>query len=204
MKYSWLYRTRTRALLGIMLALSQAACGDGHSPTASEGADAQDLSVVEDSGARNGGDAPAIAPGEPNPGVPVASVEALVTALSETGVNATYQGQSLGTSWFLPAEHLVNINGQDVRIFAYDSVQALEEDADKVSLDGGTIGLVSVRWMAPPRFYARGAFLALYVGVDEEIIRVCAAGAETTIGASVRASTHPRAPERPPSERRGK
>ena len=85
-----------------------------------------------------------------------------MTALSETGVNATYQGQSLGTSWFLPAEHLVNINGQDVRIFAYDSVQALEEDADKVSLDGGTIGLVS-RWMAPPRFYARGAFLALYV-----------------------------------------
>ncbi len=150
MKYSWLYRTRTRALLGIMLAPSLAACGNGHSPTASEGADAQDLSLVEDSGARNGGDAPAIAPGEPNPGVPVASVEALVTALSETGINATYQGQSLGTSWFLPAEHLVNINGQDVRIFAYDSVQALEEDADKVSLDGGTIGLVSVRWMAPP------------------------------------------------------
>ena len=40
MTYSWLYRTRTRALLGIMLALSLAACGDGHSPTASEGADA--------------------------------------------------------------------------------------------------------------------------------------------------------------------
>lgn len=48
MTYSWLYRTRTRALLGIMLALSLAACGDGHSPTASEGADAQDLSLVED------------------------------------------------------------------------------------------------------------------------------------------------------------
>ncbi len=50
--------------------------------------------------------------------------------------------------------------------------------ADKVSLDGGTIGLVSVRWMAPPRFYARGAFLALYVGVDEEIVRVL----QTTFG----------------------
>ena len=32
MKYSWLYRTRTRALLGIMLALSLAACGDAIPP----------------------------------------------------------------------------------------------------------------------------------------------------------------------------
>jgi hypothetical protein len=64
----------------------------------------------------------------------------------------------------------VTVNGQDVRVFAYDTVAALKQDAAQVSVDGGTIGMTSVRWMAPPRFYARSTFLALYVGADAEII----------------------------------
>jgi len=78
-----------------------------------------------------------------------------VAQLSETGVDVTYQGQSLKRSFFLPAAHLININGQDVRVFTYDSVKALEEDASKISLDGTTLDLTSVLWIAPPRFYAR-------------------------------------------------
>ena len=102
--------------------------------------------------------------------MPISSVEALVAQLSETGVDVTYQGQALERAFFLPAAHPININGQDVRVFTYDSVKALEEDASKISLDGTTLDLTSVLWIAPPRFYARGTYLALYVGADEEII----------------------------------
>jgi hypothetical protein len=35
---------------------------------------------------------------------------------SETGVDVTYQGQSLDRSFFLLAAHPININGQDVRV----------------------------------------------------------------------------------------
>ncbi|MFP6590683.1 MAG: hypothetical protein VCE12_09195 [Candidatus Latescibacterota bacterium] len=48
--------------------------------------------------------------------MPISSVEAPVAQLSETGVDVTYQGQSLERSFFLPAAHPININGQDVRV----------------------------------------------------------------------------------------
>jgi hypothetical protein len=158
-------------LVTVAMPLLLAACGGGHSPTASSGADSDDLSLVDDDGAeRQDGDGSTIAPGEPNPSTPVTSVEALVAKLAEMGVEATYQGQSLERSFFFPAAHLVNINGQDVRVFAYDSVEALEEDAEKISPDGSTLDLTSVLWITAPRFYARGTFLVLYVGVDAEIV----------------------------------
>ena len=149
-------------LVTVAMPLLVAACGDGHSPTASSGADSDDLFLVDDDGAeRQDGDGSTIAPGEPNPSTPVTSVEALVAKLAEMGVEATYQGQSLERSFFFPAAHLVNINGQDVRVFAYDSVEALEEDAEKISPDGSTLDLTSVPWITAPRFYARGTFLVL-------------------------------------------
>lgn len=49
-------------------------------------------------------------------------------------------------------------------------MKVLEEDASKISLDGTTLDRPSVLWIALPRFYARGTYLALYVGADEEII----------------------------------
>jgi hypothetical protein len=159
-------------LPAVTLALMLAGCGDGKSPTAvadtkSDGLPLADSGVVGRADDTMG----TIAPGEPNPATPQVLVEDLVAQLNELGVEAIYNGQSLEQSFFFPGTHIVTINGQDVRIFAYDTVAALKEDATKVSLDGGTVGLASVRWMAPPHFYARSIFLALYVGRDAEITR---------------------------------
>ena len=104
----------------VAMTLLLASCGDGHSPN-TPGDDSEDLSLVEEDGGRGDG-VGTIAPGEPNPSTPISSVEALVAQLSETGVDVTYQGQSLERSFFLPAAHLININGQDVALGRFKAV----------------------------------------------------------------------------------
>ncbi|HJP29093.1 MAG TPA: protease complex subunit PrcB family protein [Candidatus Latescibacteria bacterium] len=164
----------TRPLLAvIMAALLLAGCGQGSSPTSpTETASGSDqLTPLDESGRSDDGTpASTIAPGEPNPEMPVSSVEGLVATLVETGLEATYQGQALQNSFFFPDEHLITVNGQDVRLYAYDTVDELIADARKISPDAGMLDGTPVRWMEAPRFYARSTFIALYVGVDTEII----------------------------------
>lgn len=165
---------RTRPLLAIlMFGLLLAGCSDSKSPTASA-PDTEDLSLIDDNSGDRDGSEPAIAPGEPNPATPVTSVEGLVAQLVELGFDATYQGQELERSFFLPPAHIVRISDQDVRVFLYDTVDDLKQDATEVSPDGGMLGTTSVHWIAPPHFYARSTFMALYVGDDADIIRVLA------------------------------
>ncbi|MDA0334488.1 MAG: hypothetical protein O2782_04925 [bacterium] len=162
-------------LAAATMVLLLAGCGDSHAPTAAVQTTDDGLPLAD--GGSNGGSngeegdkTSTIAPGEPNPATPVASIEALVEQVAELGVEATYQGQSLEQSFFFPAAHIITINGQDVRVFSYATTDALQQDAAQVSADGTTLGTTSVRWIAPPRFFARSTFLALYVGADADII----------------------------------
>lgn len=164
----------TRPLWAVLAAaLLLAGCSDSN-PIAP---DDDELSLVggtqrEDSSADpSGADAPStIAPGEPNPSAPLADVEALVQRLGELGVEAGYEGQSLEQSFLLPGAHILTIDGEEVRVYQYESVEQLKQDAAKISVDGGMLDGTPVRWIAPPRFYARSTLIALYVGTNDDII----------------------------------
>jgi hypothetical protein len=160
----------TRPLLALAtMGLLLAGCGDGSSPTAAD--PDEELSQIDDGGeGLTLDDELTLLPGEPNPATPLTDVEGLVLQLQQLGLDATYQGQSLEQSFLFPSAHLISIEGEDVRVYLYDTIERLKEDAAKISIDGGTLAGTPVRWMAPPRFYARGTFLALYVGVDEAIV----------------------------------
>mgnify|MGYP002641471618 FL=1 len=166
-----LFRHPRPLLAAATMALLLAGCGDSHAPTAAIDTAGDGLPLADDgSNGHERDNTSTIAPGEPNPATPVAGVEALVAQLNELGVDATYQGQSLEQSFFFPGAHIITVNGQDVRVFSYTTTDALKQDAAQVSADGTTIGTASVHWIAPPRFFARNTFLALYVGVDADIV----------------------------------
>lgn len=156
-----LFRSFRPLLAAATLAVLLAGCSSSKSPTSS--------TPIDNTPDRNNERPSTIAPGEPNPATPVTSVEGLVTQLQNLGMDATYQGKSLEQSFFFPAAHIVRINGEDVRVYVYDDVSDLKADAGKISVDGGTLGNTSVRWIAPPHFYARSTYLALYVGVNDEV-----------------------------------
>jgi hypothetical protein len=180
------------ALAGLAVALLLTACGDGSaSPTAAAEADAdgQDLALRDDASGTAGDDdpttsgpavdGPAITPGEPNPSAPL-SVEDLAGRFSELGADVVVVGEDEAT-FFLPAPQLLTVNGQEVRVFAYESVEELKADAARISADAGMLDGTPVRWMEAPYFFARGTFLVLYVGVDADVIDVLYATLGTPI-----------------------
>jgi len=66
----------------------------------------------------------------------------------------------------------VNWNGESVQVFEYDSAETMESDAVLVDADGGTIGTSMVSWMATPHFYKKGRILVLYIGDNQEMLRL--------------------------------
>ena len=163
-------------------ALLVSACGGDSTPTAPSGEEAldgsQDLSQLDDRAADGTGDAPGIAPGEPNPAAPLTSVDGLVQQLQGLGADVTYDTDPLEEGLFGTAAHVLRVDGHEVRAFVYDSVEDLKADAARISPDAGMLGDTPVRWMEAPRFYARGSVMVLYVGVEERVIETL----ETLLG----------------------
>jgi hypothetical protein len=62
------------------------------------------------------------------------------------------------------------MDGADVQVFEYESVKALQADADQVAPDGGSIGTTMITWVASPHFFRSGRVLVLYVGDDGAVL----------------------------------
>lgn len=65
---------------------------------------------------------------------------------------------------------ILRINGQDVQVFKFDSTDQATEIAATISPDGSSIGTSMVGWIAPPHFFLKGSFLAIYIGQDSNVI----------------------------------
>jgi membrane-associated protease RseP (regulator of RpoE activity) len=87
----------------------------------------------------------------------------LVQELRKQGATVTV-GSGVSQAFFSVQGTVLSVNGQDVQAFEYASAAAAEAEAKTVSSDGGTIGTVSVSWVATPHFYRRERVIALYVG----------------------------------------
>lgn len=94
---------------------------------------------------------------------------ALTTALQNAGASVE-AGESVSQDFFTPEGSILQVNGADVQVFEYESMQAMEEEASQVSPDGSSIGTSMVMWMDAPHFYKTGKIIALYVGSDETVL----------------------------------
>ena len=93
----------------------------------------------------------------------------LVTALQDAGATVE-TGEPVSQAFFTPEGTILKINGADVQVFEYASVEAMQEEASQVAPDGGSIGTTMVTWMDTPHFYQAGRMIVLYVGSDQAIL----------------------------------
>ena len=95
----------------------------------------------------------------------------LVAALQSSGATVE-AGDPISQVFFSPEGSIIKVNGADVQVFEYESMEAMENDASQVAPDGGSIGTTMVTWMDTPHFYKAGHFIVLYVGSDETILNL--------------------------------
>ena len=71
----------------------------------------------------------------------------------------------------VPGQNLT-VNGTKLQVFEYSSEAEAVKDRETVSLDGSSIGAVSMLWMTQPHFYQQGTLIAIYIGEDPDLLRM--------------------------------
>ena len=104
--------------------------------------------------------------------------EEFLKELREKGAQAE-SGESIEQVFFSVIGTAVDLNGESVQVFEYDSAETMESDAILIDADGGTIGTSMVSWMATPHFFKKGRILVLYVGDNTETLELL----ESVLGA---------------------
>ena len=97
--------------------------------------------------------------------------EEFLTELREKGVEPE-KGDAVEQAFFSVIGTSVNVNGEGVQVFEYDSAETMESDAILVDASGSPIGTTMVAWMATPHFYKKGRILVLYVGDNAGTLEV--------------------------------
>ena len=107
---------------------------------------------------------------------PLASTDALVTALLQHGATAR-RGEVLPNAlpcWSVSGQ-VVFVNAGSINAFEYSTIAAAESDAAKVSPDGsGVTGngcAALMTWVGPPHFYRRDQLIVVYAGSADDILR---------------------------------
>lgn len=138
-----------RILSVLLFALTVSACGNVSTPTS-----------------------PAVSTDAPNVATEPVIVEdqaSLIAALEASGATVE-TGEPITQVFFSPEGDIIKVNGADVQVFEYESVEAMENEASQVAPDGGSIGTNMVMWVDAPHFYKAGRIIVLYVGSDETVL----------------------------------
>ena len=93
----------------------------------------------------------------------------LITALQASGATVE-TGEPISQAFFTPEGTLLKVNGADIQVFEYESMEAMEAEGSQVAPDGGSVGTSIMMWVDTPHFYKTGRIIALYVGSDKAIL----------------------------------
>ena len=99
------------------------------------------------------------------------------------------EGMQISQPFFSVRGRIVQVEGEDVQVFEYETPEAMDAEAEYVSPDGYTFvtkdHITSVDWIAPPHLYKAGRIIVIYVGSNENIIGML----ENVLGAQFAPST---------------
>lgn len=89
----------------------------------------------------------------------------LLAGLQAAGATAEIV-DSVVQDFFTPEGQIIRVSGQDLQVFEYETVEAMESEASTVAPDGGSVGTSMMMWMDAPHFYKAGRIIILYIGSD--------------------------------------
>ena len=99
------------------------------------------------------------------------------------------ESMQISQPFFSVRGKIVQVEGEDVQIFEYETREAMDAEAKYVSPDGTTFVMKDhisyVDWIAPPHFYKSGRIIVIYIGSNEKIIGML----ENVVGAQFAPST---------------
>ncbi|MBI2125842.1 MAG: hypothetical protein HYU02_00785 [Thaumarchaeota archaeon] len=102
-------------------------------------------------------------------GGPVKDYVSLVDALRAKGLKVEPSGK-LSQPFFAIEAQVIDVNGQKLQVYEYASEASMNDEASKVSPDGGSVRNSMISWVESPHFYKIGKIIVLYVGKDSTII----------------------------------
>ena len=102
----------------------------------------------------------------------------LITALEEAGATVE-MGEPLSQPFLSVAGNIIRVNGADVQVFEYESVEKMELESSQIAPDGSSNATTMISWIDTPHFYKSGRIIALYVGSDDAILSIL----ESALGA---------------------
>ncbi len=139
-----------RKLLSVFLLMAAAALVAACGATPPAGAEAPETPIVQ-------------------PGGEATDYESLLFGLS--GVAKTVDtGGEVEQPFFSVKGQLVWVDGYELQVFEYASVEEAVAQAALVSPDGGAVGTSLVSWIATPHFFQAGRLIVLYVGDDAQTL----------------------------------
>lgn len=102
-------------------------------------------------------------------GGPVEDYVSLIDALRAAGATVE-PGDTVEQAFLSVTGQIIKVNGADVQVFEYQSVEVMEAEAAQISPDGGSTATTMIAWMATPHFFKTGRVLVLYVGDDVAVL----------------------------------
>lgn len=102
------------------------------------------------------------------------STDELISTLRAQGLTVTV-GDMLpqqSTPYFSTRARVVFVNSATLQVFEYETSEAANRDAAKVSPGGSPIGNVQILWVSVPHFYKSGRVIVTYVGTDTGLLQV--------------------------------
>ena len=119
----------------------------------------------------------AAAPSPTSEPLAVEDKASLIAALESAG-GIVETGEPISQDFFTPEGSILKVNGADIQVFEYSSMEEIENEASQVSPDGGSIGTSMLMWVDAPHFYKSGRIIVLYVGSDATMLDLL----EATLG----------------------
>ncbi len=116
--------------------------------------------------------------------------DSLVENIRAAGGVVTPNGEI--TQPFLSVEgKIIKVDGQDIQVFEYASIQVASNDAALVSPDGSSAGTTMISWISAPHFYKSGKLIVIYIGTETSVIGIL----ENVLGAQFAGRTTALRPE---------
>ncbi len=119
--------------------------------------------------------------GQPTPAKPIAtpsepmgteSLDDLIAALKAAGATVKETGETLDDTFFGVPGQIIEVNGAQVQVYAFDDAAAREAASAQITPEGQPNPTTMVGWIDQPNFWAEGRLIVLYLGTDAGQIKL--------------------------------